>query len=973
MPGSSVESLLQRLRASRATLATTAAAAACLWGAPPAVVALIVAAAIGVDVWSRQRVTTGRPSPESLYAALQHLPGVFFVIGPDMRLRQWNAGFREVSGYETGDFEGQTPARLFSKDDQSAVFRALERVLETGSARVEAELVTKDGRAIPMLFTGARVMLDGVPCVVGTGVNIEDRKRAEAELRRREKQYRLLAENVSDVVTLHDAEGRRLYVSPSSEDLIGFPAEELVGTLPYDRVHPEDRERLHDSIKMAVVGAGGARIEYRVQHADGHYVWVESHGRSTDEDQARFVAVTRDVSAKHERERTLMQSRRRLSLQKRRLRLLYDIIAQQDRPTGEQLQRVLDLGTDLLGVDVGIISWIHDGTFTIEASTAGGIYEPGRSYPLEHTYAALTLRKGGVLDVSFAGRSEIAAEPCYQRFGLEQYLGAPIYVDGDVYGTLTFASESPRSASFTEEDREFVRALVQWVCSALKSRAQERALASSQRLLEKTEEVASVGGWVYEAGADSFTYTEHLSAIFEVDDDHTFTLADGADFFSASAWWRILRRVRRAFATGEPFDLTVPAVTGRGRRRWLRLSGDAEPVSDEVHRIWGTVQDITDRREVEDELRVTARRLQALIASLHEGVLVEDRDRTVQLVNQQFCDLFSVDVSPDELVGVDCAELAAEVTPFVDEPTGFDRRLDEILGERKRIVGERVRLYDGRVMERDFVPIEIDGTYWGHLWKYRDVTESERREAELRAARDAADTARAEAERAERLKSIFLANMSHEIRTPLTSIIGFSEVLEDEVPEPYDRMAELVGMSGRRLLNTISSVLDLSKLEAGRWSLDLQTLDLRAEVTEAARLYRPRAEQRDLAVDVDLPDEPVRARVDRAALQRVLDNLVGNAIKFTPEGGRVVVRLQSNGRGARLEVEDSGPGLDPDLLDHLFEPFVQSPNERDEGASGSGLGLAITRRLVVAMDGSIDLDSDYAGGTRFVIHLPDAR
>jgi signal transduction histidine kinase len=405
----------------------------------------------------------------------------------------------------------------------------------------------------------------------------------------------------------------------------------------------------------------------------------------------------------------------------------------------------------------------------------------------------------------------------------------------------------------------------------------------------------------------------------------------------------------------------------------LRLSGDAEPVSDEVHRIWGTVQDITDRREVEDELRVTARRLQALIASLHEGVLVEDRDRTVQLVNQQFCDLFSVDVSPDELVGVDCTELAAEVTPFVDEPTGFDRRLDEILGERKRIVGERVRLYDGRVMERDFVPIEIDGTYWGHLWKYRDVTESERREAELRAARDAADTARAEAERAERLKSIFLANMSHEIRTPLTSIIGFSEVLEDEVPEPYDRMAELVGMSGRRLLNTISSVLDLSKLEAGRWSLDLQTLDLRAEVTEAARLYRPRAEQRDLAVDVDLPDEPVRARVDRAALQRVLDNLVGNAIKFTPEGGRVVVRLQSNGRGARLEVEDSGPGLDPDLLDHLFEPFVQSPNERDEGASGSGLGLAITRRLVVAMDGSIDLDSDYAGGTRFVIHLPDAR
>ena len=973
MPRSFLDTLGDSFRASRATLAAATAVAACLLGASPAVVAVIAALAIGADLWSRRVATSGRPSLNSLHAALQHLPGVFFVIGPDMRLRQWNAGFREVSGYETGDFEGQTPANLFSKSDQADVFQALERVLETGSARVEAELVTKDGQTIPMLFTGARVVLDGVPCIVGTGVNIEDRKRAEAELRRREKQYRLLAENISDVVTLHDEEGRRLYVSPSSVELIGVPAEELVGTLPFERVHPEDRGRLRDSIKMAVVGAGGARVEYRVRHADGHYVWVESLGRSTDEPQARFVAVTRDVSTKHQREKTLMQSRHRLSRQKRRLRLLYDVIAQQDRPTGAQLQRVLDLGTDLLGVDVGIVSWIQDDTFTIEASTAGGIYEPGNSYPLKHTYAALTLRKGGVLDVSFAGNSEIAAEPCYQRFGLEQYLGAPIYVDGSVYGTLTFASESPRSTLFTEADREFVRALVQWIRAALKSRAQERALASSQRLLEKTEEVASIGGWVYEAGADTFTYTEHLSAIFEVDDDHTFTLDDGAGFFSPPVWRRILRRVRRAFAESEPFDLTVPAVTGRGRRRWLRLSGDTEPVSDEVHRIWGTVQDITDRREVEDELRVTARRLQALITSLHEGVLVEDQDRTVQLVNQQFCDLLSIDTSPDDLVGADSTEVAAAVPPATDAPAGFDRRIDDILSNRERIVGERVRLQNGHVLERDFIPIEIDGTYWGHLWKYRDVTESERREAELRAARDAADTARAEAERAERLKSIFLANMSHEIRTPLTSIIGFSEVLEDEVPEPYDRMAELVGMSGRRLLNTISSVLDLSKLEAGRWNLDLQRLDLRSEVSEAARLYRLRAEQRELAVDVDLPDEPVRARVDRSALQRVLDNLVGNAIKFTPEGGRVVVRLQGNGRGARLEVEDSGPGLDPDVLEHLFEPFVQSPNERDEDASGSGLGLAITRRLVTAMDGSINLDTDYTGGTRFVIHLPDEK
>jgi signal transduction histidine kinase len=566
--------------------------------------------------------------------------------------------------------------------------------------------------------------------------------------------------------------------------------------------------------------------------------------------------------------------------------------------------------------------------------------------------------------------SDHAQTRYHQRFGLGQYLGAPIIVDGEVYGTLSFGSERPRSRDFSEDDLDFIRALVQWVRAALKSRTQERALANSQRLLEKAEEVSNVGGWVYDDETDRFTHTDHLATIFEVDDDYSFTPADGHQFFGNEAWSRLMRHIFHAYNEGIPFDTAVPATTGSGRRVWLRISCEVEPGKNASRRIWGTVQDITDRREVEDELSVTAQRLESLLTSLHEGVLVEDQNRQVRLVNEPFCRLFDIDDLPEEIIGTDARSLAITAKSVLVDPDVTLDRLKAIMKSGTSSIGERVELKNGRVLECDYVPIQIDGKRFGHLWKYRDVTLREEREAKLRSAKEAADKARDEAKRAERLKSIFLANMSHEIRTPLTSIIGFAEVLEEEVPEPYDHLAGLVGTSGRRLLNTISSVLDLSKLEANRWQLDVETINVVSELEEAMEMYRPRAAERGIELDVEAQSSALLARADYSALQRVLDNLVGNALKFTPGGGSIRLRAHQETNAVSIIIEDTGPGISDNMLDHLFEPFVQSPDETDETVKGSGLGLAITRRLVTAMRGSIKLDESYEEGARFCIELP---
>ena len=825
-----------------------------------------ITVAVLVESWhARQSTVDGAASAEDrllaedertsrsiIESAVDHLPGVFFVVNESLQIVRWSDGVRNVSGYDTSDIHGRSISSVFWPDSQDHVESTFQRILTGENERIEADLETSDGRRIPLRITGTRVESSSGVSIVGTGLSILEKRRTETQLEQQEQQYRLLAENISDVVTLHDEQGHRLYVSPSIRDLVGRDPDRLFGTLPWEYIHPSDVARVQDVFTFAVGGAGEVRVEYRIRHEDGHYVWVESIGRETSNTggEAALLVVTRDVSTRKERETALMKSRERLSLQKRRLRLLYDVISQQDRPTDEQLQRVLDLGTDLLGVDVGIISQISDGVYTIEASTQeDDPYRPGSTYPLRETYSSHTIEVGGVVALFNLGASEHANTAYQQRFGLGQYLGAPIYVDGALYGTLSFASERPRSRDFSEDDRDFVRALVQWVRAALKSRTQERALANSQRLLEKAEEVSNVGGWVYDDNTDRFTHTDHLAAIFEVDNDYTFTPEDGHQFFGMDAWSRLMRHIFQAYNEGIPFDVAVPARTGTGRRVWLRISCEVESGDNASQRIWGTVQDITDRREVEDELRVTAQRLESLLTSLHEGVLVEDQNRRVRLINEPFCRLFDIEGLPKDLIGTDARRLAITSKEVLVDPNVTLDRLKSLMQSNTSSIGERVELKNGRVLECDYVPIRIDGTRFGHLWKYRDVTLREEREAKLRSAKEAADKARYEAERAEQLKSIFLANMSHEIRTPLTSIIGFAEVLEEEVPEPYDHLAGLVGTSGRRLLNTISSVLDLSKLEANRWQLNVETINVVSELEEAMEVYRPRANDRNIHLE----------------------------------------------------------------------------------------------------------------------------
>jgi signal transduction histidine kinase len=258
----------------------------------------------------------------------------------------------------------------------------------------------------------------------------------------------------------------------------------------------------------------------------------------------------------------------------------------------------------------------------------------------------------------------------------------------------------------------------------------------------------------------------------------------------------------------------------------------------------------------------------------------------------------------------------------------------------------------------------------------------EDRERRLSHMVDELTEAKEQAEEASRLKSAMLANMSHEVRTPLTSITGFAEVMAEEAEGQAKHFASLIRDNSQRLLETLSSVLRLSKLEAGKEGVRFEEMDLVEELEALATEQSERAEQAGVDLQLEIDCDQCPCFLDPGAVQRILRNLVGNAIKFTDEGGEVVLRAErvtregADGDGgmdfthARLEVEDTGAGMSESFQKDMFKAFRQEAQTPRSGHEGSGLGLSITKQLVDLMDGEIAVESEKGVGTCFTIHLP---
>jgi cell cycle sensor histidine kinase DivJ len=232
---------------------------------------------------------------------------------------------------------------------------------------------------------------------------------------------------------------------------------------------------------------------------------------------------------------------------------------------------------------------------------------------------------------------------------------------------------------------------------------------------------------------------------------------------------------------------------------------------------------------------------------------------------------------------------------------------------------------------------------------------------------------KADAEAQAVAKSRFLANMSHELRTPLNAVIGFSDAMRTQLfgplPDRYAEYAGLIHESGGHLLDLINDVLDMSKIEADRFTLALEPFDAREAVSAALRLERVQADAAKIALRGALPPTPLEVNADRRAIKQIVLNLVSNALKFTPAGGQVNVIARSKGQELEIIVADTGVGIAPDDLERLGQPYEQAGGA-DQRSQGTGLGLSLVRAFAELHGGAMVIRSIVGEGTAVSVKLP---
>jgi PAS domain S-box-containing protein len=366
---------------------------------------------------------------------------------------------------------------------------------------------------------------------------------------------------------------------------------------------------------------------------------------------------------------------------------------------------------------------------------------------------------------------------------------------------------------------------------------------------------------------------------------------------------------------------------------------------------------------------INANRLQYLIGNLGKGILVEDENHEVVLVNQQFCDLFKIPLLPEQMIGINCLEALQEAIKLFKDPDEARNQVMSMLGKQEAVIGHEVYFADGRILERDYVPIIIEDTFKGQLWSYIDITQQRQLQRSLVEAKNRAI-------QSEKSKSAFLSSMSHEIRTPMSAVIGLADQLSmTELTEQQSFFVKNITDSANGLLGIINDILDMAKIEAGKMNIERDLIVLSDINKSVENILKPKAEEKGIVLK-SVIDSQIDQYLfgDAVRIRQILMNILGNAIKFTDAGSiQFNVTLLVNEENEQLvqfTCVDTGIGISEDSLNHIFDEFHQENNSNTNHSSGSGLGLSITKKLVNMMDGKIELESIKGFGTKVTVQIP---
>jgi PAS domain S-box-containing protein len=430
--------------------------------------------------------------------------------------------------------------------------------------------------------------------------------------------------------------------------------------------------------------------------------------------------------------------------------------------------------------------------------------------------------------------------------------------------------------------------------------------------------------------------------------------------------------VKKVFREGKVVGLADHTLLLSKGGKEFDIEDSAAPILTDTGEGFGVVlvfRDITETKRAEEATKRQKELLQLILESIADGVVVADSNGKFLLFNaaaEQVLGIGATDTTPDQWSDRYGSYLPDAVTLYPPNELPLVRAMRGESVDAVEVFIRNGKLPDGRLLSITGRPLRgEDGALQGGVVVFHDITLQKR-------AQEALVQAKEEAVRASKFKDQFLSTMSHELRTPLNAVLGFSDLLADErygsLNDRQRRYVTHIHTGGTHLLKLITDILDLSKIEAGRMEIVREDVSIASAFGEVLSALQPLADKKSQRLTQEAGPR-LYVSADATRFRQILMNLVGNAIKFTPEGGRIELVARQVGGQAKLEVRDNGSGIAPEEQQRIFEAFYRLA-QTGSATEGTGLGLAITARLVELHGSKLEIESKSGEGTCFYFSVP---
>jgi PAS domain S-box-containing protein len=757
-------------------------------------------------------------------------------------------------------------------------------------------------------------------------------------LRDSEARFRATFENAAVGIARVAPDGRWLEVNQRLCDIVGYTREELMAKTFGDITHPDDLGADWNQARRLWGGEiENYSMEKRYYHKDGSVVWANLTGsvaRKADGSPDYFVSVVEDISARKRAEEVLREREERLSL-----------------------------ASNAAGL--GVFEW------DVNADIA--IWENERMYEIfGHTHADGTLGRAQLVE-KYVHPDDVAAFQRALDDGIKS--GGPVRTicrirrkDGamrwlDMVGSFEFT-----------RDGAPIRMIGVLADITERKLAEESLRESEQRFARFMRHLPGLawikdlqGRYVYANAAAMNAFRTPPGELYGRTDDEIFPPKVAARFKGNDQ--RALTNEAGVFVV-ETLEHEDGVLHYSAVRKFPIPGQDASGTN-----IGGIAIDITESKHVEEALRESEERLAGIVSSAMDAIITVDENQRIVLFNE----------AAEQMFGCPVAEaLGQPIDRFIPHRfrgahTEHVRHRGET-GDANRAMGRLGPISALRADGAEF-PIEasISSVDIGGRKLYtvilRDITERKQAEDEReQLARE--QVARASAEAANRSKDEFLAMVSHELRSPLNAIFGYSRMLRSGPAdrESINKVTAVIERSAKAQLQIIEDLLDSARIITGKLRIELEPIDLVPVLVAALDTVRPMAEVKGISLVANFGPAPEATLGDSTRLQQVVWNLLTNAVKFTPEGGWVELRMESDSDNVRITVSDTGNGIEPEFLPFVFDPFRQADSSSVRRYGGLGLGLSLVKHLVELHGGTSTAASEGSRrGSTFAVTLPRRR